>query len=65
MFLGEGIFTAPANIPFEINKLNTILRGGYSKGGTVYTPSSNPAIIKGELRVLKSVTLENIRVEKQ
>ena len=65
IFISTGTYTASANAAFNINKLNASILGGYPPGGGTRNAISNPVIIKGDVRVLKSIRLDGVRVEKQ
>lgn len=64
IYISTGTYTAYANAAFNINKLNATIFGGYPPGGGTRNAIANPVIIKGDVRVLKSIRLDGVRLEK-
>jgi hypothetical protein len=62
--IAKGTYTVPALQFIAFDKLNAQFLGGYPKGGGTRNAAANPVIIKGEMRVLKNVTMDGVRVEK-
>ena len=61
--IAAGTYTATAATTFNFDKINTIIFGGYPTGGGFRNATANPVIIKGEVRVLKSLDMDGIRVQ--
>ena len=64
IFISTGTYTATTNSSFNINKLNASILGGYPQGGGTRNAIANPVIIKGDVRVLKTLRMDGVRVEK-
>jgi hypothetical protein len=64
LHIAAGTYVAPAEVPFDINKLNARVLGGYPRGGGTRNAASNPVIFKGNVRVLKSALIDGVRVER-
>lgn len=62
--IAAGTYMAPSNLPFNFDKLNVRILGGYPAGGGTRNPAANPVIIKGEVKILKSLNIEGVRIEK-
>jgi hypothetical protein len=64
LYIAAGTYVAPVEVPYTINKLNARVLGGYPKGGGTWNTALNPVIFKGNVEVLKSATIDGVRVEK-
>ena len=65
MHLSAGMYTFPVGKNIQINNLNASILGGFPPGGGIRNVTANPVIIKGYVRVLKSLLLDGVRVEQQ
>ncbi|MCC6762096.1 MAG: hypothetical protein IT252_12815, partial [Chitinophagaceae bacterium] len=63
--IAAGTYTFPVGKNVRIDNLNATILGGYPTGGGTRNPSANNVIIKGEVRVLKNVSMNGVRVDKQ
>lgn len=62
--IAAGTYAFPAGKSILIDNLNATILGGYPAGGGSRNAAANPVIIKGEVRVLKNVTIDGVKVEK-
>ena len=62
LYIAAGTYVAPVGSPFNINKLNARVWGGYPKGGGTRNPALHPVIFKGEMRVLKNAIMDGIKM---
>ena len=65
LLIATGTYIAPVATSFSFDKLNVVIQGGYPTGGGPRNVANNPVIIKGDVRVLKSLRISGVRVEKQ
>ncbi|MCC6762097.1 MAG: hypothetical protein IT252_12820 [Chitinophagaceae bacterium] len=66
VYVAAGTYTLPANLPLNISVTNARMVGGFPTGGAASpNANANPVIIKGDVRVLKSMTINGVRIEKQ
>jgi hypothetical protein len=63
LHIATGTYLAPIEVPFIINKLGARVWGGYPRGGGTRNPAANPVIFKGNVEVLKSATIDGVRVQ--
>jgi hypothetical protein len=63
MLIATGTYVVASNEVFTFNKLNIQVLAGYPKGGGPRSPGEFPVIIKGELRVLKSLRMDGVRLQ--
>jgi hypothetical protein len=64
LHIATGTYQLPAGMPVLIDNLNGMVLGGYPAGGGTRNPAANPVIFKGNVEVLKSATIDGVRVEK-
>lgn len=66
MQIAAGTYTFPIGKNVQVNNLNATILGGYPRGGGASRNFiANPVIIKGDVQVLKSLSMDGVRVEKQ
>ncbi|MES2775915.1 MAG: FG-GAP-like repeat-containing protein [Bacteroidota bacterium] len=65
MHLAAGTYAFPVGKNIQIDNLNALLLGGFPPGGGTRNTAANPVIIKGNVRVLKSLTMDGVKVEPQ
>jgi trimeric autotransporter adhesin len=63
LHIAAGTYLAPIEVPFIINKLGAGVWGGYPRGGGTRNPAANPVIFRGNVEVLKSATIDGVRVQ--
>lgn len=62
--IAKGTYIASAQAALIIDKLNGNIVGGFPNGGGARNAATNPVIIRGgTVRVLKSVTMDGVRVQ--
>jgi hypothetical protein len=63
VLIAAGTYITVVGLPFTITKNNGVLLGGYPTGGGSRDPAANQVIIKGEMRVKKSMRIDGIKVQ--
>jgi subtilisin family serine protease len=63
LHIATGTYQFPANIPAVVNNLNGRILGGYPPGGGTRNAAAHPVIIRGNVQVLKNVTIDGVRVQ--
>ena len=63
MHIAAGTYIYPAGKNVQIDNLNATILGGFPTGGGVRNATANPVIIKGDVRVLKSLRMDGLRVQ--
>ena len=64
LLIATGTYPFSSNTPIIIENLNGQILGGYPAGGGTRNPSLNPVILKGDVQVLKNITIDGVKVEK-
>ncbi|CAN5459574.1 hypothetical protein BH10BAC3_BH10BAC3_29780 [soil metagenome] len=63
IYLAKGFYTLTANAAALLNRTNASLLGGYPSGGGERDAATNLVVIKGNVRALKSVAIDGVKVE--
>jgi hypothetical protein len=64
LHIAAGTYVFPTNVPVLVDNLNGRILGGYPTGGGTRNPTGHPVIIRGNVQVLKNVTIDGVRVER-
>jgi predicted outer membrane repeat protein len=63
LFIAKG--TYQSNVPFEFDKLQGVILGGYPTGGGTRNAVANPVIVQGVVNVRKSMRIDGLQVTGQ
>lgn len=61
--IAAGTYIFPVGRQAVVDNLNGRILGGYPAGGGTRNAAANPVIIRGNIQVLKNVTIDGVRVE--
>ncbi|MES2646428.1 MAG: choice-of-anchor Q domain-containing protein [Bacteroidota bacterium] len=66
IYIAKGTYTMPLLNPAQLNRISAIILGGYPNGGgnNFRNAPANPVILVGNVQVLKSVTMDGVRILK-
>lgn len=62
LHMAAGTYTFPAGVQAVIDNFNGRILGGYPAGGGTRNAATNPVILRGNVQVLKNVTIDGVRV---
>lgn len=63
--IAAGVYTAPVNSTYNFDKAGAIILGGYPAGGGNRNALVNSTILIGEVKVLKSLQMDGVKIQKQ
>ncbi|MES2775914.1 MAG: putative metal-binding motif-containing protein [Bacteroidota bacterium] len=63
IYLAKGTYVLSGTQTTFLKRINATILGGYPQGGGPRNAITNPVLIKGAVRVLKSLTLDGVKVE--